>query len=323
MTSTTLNDPAPAGRPAGEREDIFDVRDVTLRFGGVTSLNNVSLQMHRGEILAVIGPNGAGKTSLFNSLTGVYTPQQGSIEVRARRGDSATSVIGVKTHVVNRLGVARTFQNIRLFPALTALENVKVGIETRQRSGAISAMLGLPRQRREERESTERAYELLHRVGLERRANDIAGSLAYGEQRRLEIARALGTAPGVILLDEPAAGTNPAEKRELATLIQSINVDDDISVLLIEHDMKLVMSIAHRIIVLNFGEKIAEGSPEQIQRNPEVIAAYLGTSADEVDAAALDQPELRRIDTDVSLDELVGQTPAETAEAEDRGELPR
>ena len=256
-----------------------------MRFGGVTSLNNVSLQMHRGEILAVIGPNGAGKTSLFNSLTGVYTPQQGSIEVRARRGDSPTSVIGVKTHVVNRLGVARTFQNIRLFPALTALENVKVGIETRQKSGAISAMLGLPRQRREERESTERAYELLHRVGLEGRANDIAGSLAYGEQRRLEIARALGTAPGVILLDEPAAGTNPAEKRELATLIQSINVDDDISVLLIEHDMKLVMSIAHRIIVLNFGEKIAEGSPEQIQRNPEVIAAYLGTSADEVDAA--------------------------------------
>ncbi|HST46239.1 MAG TPA: hypothetical protein VLJ82_00205, partial [Jatrophihabitans sp.] len=145
----------------------------------------------------------------------------------------------------------------------------------------------------------------------------------YGEQRRLEIARALGTSPGVILLDEPAAGTNPAEKRELATLIQSINVDDDISVLLIEHDMKLVMSIAHRIIVLNFGQKIAEGSPEQIQRNPEVIAAYLGTSADEVDAADLDQPELRRIDTDVSLDELVGQTPDASTEADDRGELPR
>jgi branched-chain amino acid transport system ATP-binding protein len=287
---------------------VFDVREVTLRFGGVTSLDNVSLQMHRGEILAVIGPNGAGKTSLFNSLTGVYSPQQGDIDVRARAGDSATGVIGLKTHVVNHLGVARTFQNIRLFPALTALENVKVGIETRQKSGPISAMLGLPRQRREERESTEGAYHLLHRVGLERRANDIAGSLAYGEQRRLEIARALGTNPGVILLDEPAAGTNPSEKRELATLIKSINTDDGVSVLLIEHDMKLVMSIAHRIIVLNFGQKIAEGSPEQIQRNPEVIAAYLGTAADEVADVDLSQPELRRIDTDQSLDELVGQS---------------
>jgi len=287
---------------------VFDVREVTLRFGGVTSLDNVSLQMHRGEILAVIGPNGAGKTSLFNSLTGVYSPQQGDIDVRARAGDSATGVIGLKTHVVNHLGVARTFQNIRLFPALTALENVKVGIETRQKSGPISAMLGLPRQRREERESTEGAYHLLHRVGLERRANDIAGSLAYGEQRRLEIARALGTNPGVILLDEPAAGTNPSEKRELATLIKSINTDDGVSVLLIEHDMKLVMSIAHRIIVLNFGQKIAEGSPEQIQRNPEVVAAYLGTPADDVADVDLSQPELRRIDTDQSLDELVGQS---------------
>src|SRR6185437_3483028 len=294
---------------------VFDVREVTLRFGGVTSLEKVSLQMHRGEILAVIGPNGAGKTSLFNSLTGVYSPQQGAIDVRARAGDSPTGVIGLKTHVVNHLGVARTFQNIRLFPALTALENVKVGIETRQKSGPISAMLGLPRQRREERESTEGAYQLLHRVGLERRANDIAGSLANGEQRRLEIARALGTNPGVILLDEPAAGTNPSEKRELATLIKSINTDDGVSVLLIEHDMKLVMSIAHRIIVLNFGQKIAEGSPEQIQRNPEVIAAYLGTAADDVAELDLSQPELRRIDTEQSLDELVGQsesTPAGT-----------
>ncbi|HEX4726636.1 MAG TPA: ABC transporter ATP-binding protein [Jatrophihabitans sp.] len=299
---------------------VFDVREVTLRFGGVTSLDKVSLQMHRGEILAVIGPNGAGKTSLFNSLTGVYSPQQGAIDVRARAGDSATGVIGLKTHVVNHLGVARTFQNIRLFPALTALENVKVGIETRQRSGPVSAMLGLPRQRREERESTEGAYHLLHRVGLERRANDVAGSLAYGEQRRLEIARALGTNPGVILLDEPAAGTNPSEKRELATLIKSINTDDGVSVLLIEHDMKLVMSIAHRIIVLNFGQKIAEGSPEQIQRNPEVIAAYLGTAADEVAELDLSQPELRRIDTAQSLDELVGQSSAEH-EIDSEGEL--
>jgi branched-chain amino acid transport system ATP-binding protein len=281
-------------------EVVYDVKDVTLRFGGVTSLNNVSLQMFRGEILAVIGPNGAGKTSLFNSLTGVYTPQEGSITLAARKGDESTSVLGKKTHVINHLGVARTFQNIRLFPALTALENVKVGVETRQKSGPISAMLGMPWQRREERESTERAYDLLRFVGLTRRANELAGSLAYGEQRRLEIARALGTDPGVILLDEPAAGTNPVEKQELAALIRKVNVEDGISVLLIEHDMKLVMSVAHRLVVLNFGEKIAEGTPEQIQKDPVVIAAYLGTSEDE--AQAMTQGlEVQTIDVQESL----------------------
>jgi branched-chain amino acid transport system ATP-binding protein len=190
--------------------------------------------------------------------------------------------------VINHLGVARTFQNIRLFPALTALENVKVGVETRMKSGPVAAMLGLPRQRREEREATQRSLELLTFVGLKHRANDLAGSLAYGEQRRLEIARALGTDPGVILLDEPAAGTNPVEKRELADLIRKVNEVDRISVLLIEHDMKLVMSIAHRLIVLNFGVKIAEGSPEQIQKDPAVVAAYLGTADDDELPAADD-----------------------------------
>jgi len=277
---------------------VFDVQGITLRFGGVTSLNDVSLQMRRGEILAVIGPNGAGKTSLFNSLTGVYTPQEGEILLRARPGADPVSVLGKKTHVVNHLGVARTFQNIRLFPALTALENVKVGIETRQKSGPVSAMLGLPWQRREEKASTSRAYALLDRVGLANRANELAGSLPYGEQRRLEIARALGTEPGVILLDEPAAGTNPVEKRELAALIQQVNADG-IGVLLIEHDMKLVMSVADRIIVLNFGQRIAQGTPEQIQRDPAVVAAYLGTSEEEAaeELETHDQPELHTIDT--------------------------
>jgi branched-chain amino acid transport system ATP-binding protein len=283
---------------AGADDIVFDVKDVTLRFGGVTSLNSVSLQMHRGEILAVIGPNGAGKTSLFNSLTGVYAPQEGSIMLSGRAGDPPVSVIGMRTHKVNHLGVARTFQNIRLFPALTALENVKVGVETRQKSGPVAAMLGMPWQRREERESTTRAYALLRRVGLERRSNDLARSLAYGEQRRLEIARALGTSPGVILLDEPAAGTNPAEKRELANLIKSINTDDGVSVLLIEHDMKLVMSVADRIVVLNFGQKIAEGTPERIQRDPVVVAAYLGTSTDSAKTEVENQPELHLIDVD-------------------------
>jgi branched-chain amino acid transport system ATP-binding protein len=287
-------------RPArtGADDIVFDVDRVTLRFGGVTSLNSVSLQMHRGEILAVIGPNGAGKTSLFNSLTGVYTPQEGSIMLSGRAGDPPISVLGLPTHKVNRLGVARTFQNIRLFPALTALENVKVGIETRQKSGPVAAMLGMPWQRREERESTAGAYALLRRVGLERRSNNLASSLAYGEQRRLEIARALGTSPGVILLDEPAAGTNPVEKRELATLIKSINVDDGVGVLLIEHDMKLVMSVADRIVVLNFGQKIAEGTPEHIQRDPVVVAAYLGTSTEEAVAEVDQQPELHLIDVE-------------------------
>jgi branched-chain amino acid transport system ATP-binding protein len=282
---------------------VFDVEHVTLRFGGVVSLNDVTLQMYRGEILAIIGPNGAGKTSLFNSLTGVYTPQEGSVTVAGRPGDAPVSVLGKKTHVVNHLGVARTFQNIRLFPALTALENVKVGIETRQKSGPIAAMLGMPWQRREERESTAAALALLNDVGLPGRGNELAGALAYGEQRRLEIARALGTNPGVLLLDEPAAGTNPVEKRDLAELIARINRDRDVSILLIEHDMKLVMSIAHRIIVLNFGEKIAEGTPQEIQRDPVVVAAYLGTSAEEAEEQAVQAPELTLIDTDTPQDE--------------------
>jgi branched-chain amino acid transport system ATP-binding protein len=231
MTASTVQE------SVATRDVVFDIEHITLRFGGVVSLNDVSMRMYRGEILAVIGPNGAGKTSLFNSLTGVYTPQDGRITLAGRAGDAPTDVIGKKPHVVNHLGVARTFQNIRLFPALTALENVKIGIETRQKTGPVSAMLGLPRQRREEHESTAGAYTLLKEVGLLHRANDLAGSLAYGEQRRLEIARALGTAPGVLLLDEPAAGTNPVEKRELAELISRIRSQRQVSVLLIEHDM--------------------------------------------------------------------------------------
>ena len=283
-------------------EVVYDVQHVTLRFGGVVSLNDVSMQLHRDEILAVIGPNGAGKTSLFNALTGVYTPQEGRIELRGRRGDHPVSVIGKKTHVINHLGVARTFQNIRLFPALTALENVKIGIETRQKAGPIAAMLGMPWQRREEKASTQQAYALLQDVGLHARANDLAHSLAYGEQRRLEIARALGTDPGVILLDEPAAGTNPNEKRELADLIRKINKERNISVLLIEHDMKLVMSVAHRIVVLNFGEKIAEGTPQEIQKDPVVIGAYLGTPADQASDQGAGQPELHLIATEARAD---------------------
>ncbi len=263
-------------QPAAARNDpVVSVDDVTLRFGGVTSLSGVSLAHQRGEILAVIGPNGAGKTSLFNCLSGVYVPQEGRITFHPSKG-KAVSLSGRKPFKVNQLGVARTFQNIRLFNALTAVENVKIGFESRQRTGPIGAMLGLPRARREERESDERAFGLLEFVGLRGRANDLAASLAYGEQRRLEMARAIATGPELLLLDEPAAGTNPSEKLDLERLIRRVNVELGLSVLLIEHDMRLVMSIASRLVVLNFGQVIAGGTPQEVQRNPAVIEAYLG-----------------------------------------------
>jgi branched-chain amino acid transport system ATP-binding protein len=257
-------------------EKILEVDAVTLKFGGLTALDDVSFHIDEGEILGLIGPNGAGKTTCFNVTTGVYQPTSGEVRF------SGTSLSKRKKHAITKLGIARTFQNIRLFHAMTALENVLVGADAQHRAGLISVLFRTPRHRREEHEAHTEAMELLRFMGLERKADELAANLSYGDQRRLEIARAMATKPKLLCLDEPAAGFNPAEKQKLMELIRKVR-DRGFTVLLIEHDMKLVMGVTDRIVVLEFGRKIAEGKPAEIRDNPAVIAAYLGV--DEEDAS--------------------------------------
>lgn len=252
---------------------ILTVNNLTKNFDGLVANQDISLEVQKGSITAVIGPNGAGKTTFFNMVTGVYKPTSGQILLEGQ------SLVGLKPHTISKKGISRTFQNIRLFGNLSVLENVMIGMHNHLKGNLLGIVLQLPFSKKEEKFAQEEAYRLLEYVGLADFLNEEAQNLSYGAQRRLEIARALATKPKVLLLDEPAAGMNPRETKELTDLIFRMREELDLTIILIEHDMKLVMEISEHIIVLDHGEKIAEGTAEEIRNNQKVIEAYLGSSA--------------------------------------------
>ena len=257
--------------------NVIEVKDVIMRFGGVTAVDHLNMAIPKGSIVGLIGPNGAGKTTAFNVITGFYTPTEGDVFFNGKK------ITGVPPHKICGLGMARTFQNIRLFYNETALENVMIGRHVRRKHHWWGSMLGLPGTLREEKDIRQKAEELLDRIGLSEYRDELASSLPYGAQRRLEIARALATEPSFLLLDEPAAGMNPQESLELMNFIRQIRDEFNLTILLIEHDMKVVMGVCEHIWVLEYGKLIAEGNAEAIRSNPRVIEAYLGEDVNNVE----------------------------------------
>ncbi len=252
---------------------LLETTEVVKRFGGLTAVNKMSFKLDKGEIVSIIGPNGAGKTTFFNTLTGIYKPEEGTIQFRDQ------NLIGLRPDQIAAKGIARTFQNIRLFNNMTVLENILVGMHVHLKQHPVGAVLRLSGFRHEEADAEKRAFELMKYVGLDRVENELAKNLPYGGQRRVEIARALAADPALLLLDEPTAGMNPQETEDAIRLFRRIRDEKGITVLLIEHDMRVVMNISERISVMDYGVKIAEGSPKEIRSNPQVIEAYLGRGA--------------------------------------------